>query len=100
MNASEAGSKDWWTVVQSMPLEEAELCLRDYKTMLLLTNQGTEGHVAAGYEIHKINVEIARIIRIQDKTKLSKAMRNVITPEQCEEVFAEQARLQQMEGIV
>ncbi len=99
MNASELGSADWWLVVQSSPLDEAERMLKDYKSALLVLKVGTPEYIAAGATVSKVNAEIHRLSQIQNRTTLMQALRNVYGQEGVEAVKVEQARLRQLEEI-
>lgn len=61
MNASIVGSKDWWTVVRSMPLVEALQHVNDYRAILIEENAGKPSYAAAGAEISRVNAEIKRL---------------------------------------
>lgn len=91
------GNKDWWLLVQSMPLTEAETMLRDYKATLLANNPvGSPNYFAAGVEVQRVNAELHRLSQIENRATWMKAMRNVLTPEQLACVCEERERLEQM----
>lgn len=90
------GSPEWWEVVQSSPMYEAENMLRHYKTSLLEANPpGSATYINAGIEIQRINAEIHRYVQIQNRATLRKAIGNVC-PEFYEQIVAEAARLEAM----
>lgn len=89
------GSKEWWEVVQSSPMYEAENMLRHYKTSLLEANKaGTPAYLAASLEIQRVNAEIHRYAQIQQRATLREAIRNVCGEEVYADVLEEQARLE------
>lgn len=72
------GSRDWWEVVQSSPMYEAENMLRHYKTSLLEAHPpGSPTYANAGIEIARVNTEIHRIAQIQNRATLRKATTSV-----------------------
>lgn len=71
------GDKTWWLIVQSAPVEEAELMLRSYRNMLLRENAGKSLQVAAQAEITKVNDEIHRVMQIQSRATWQRAVREV-----------------------
>lgn len=98
MNASEPGSKDWWLVVQSMPMEEALLHLHDYRAGLLAANAGKPAYIAAGAEISRVKEEIKRYNRLLSASDWQQACRNVLPAEVYEDVCVERARIQAENG--
>lgn len=89
--------EQWWLTVQSMPLSEALMLLRDYRSMLLRENAGAETYIGASVEISRINAEIHRMTQVIDRSTLIKAMRNVLPPELYEAVLVERERLELFE---
>lgn len=88
----------WWLTIQSMPLSEALVMLRDYRAMLLRENGGDKGYFGASLEINRINAEIHRMSQVIDRSTLRQAMKNVLPPELYEAVMVERERLELMQG--
>lgn len=84
MNASRPGTKDWWTVVRTMPWQEAMIHLNDYRAELLTETAGKPHQNATAATITRINAEITRINRLINESDYLKAMKLVLTPEQVE----------------
>lgn len=97
MNASEPGSKYWWRVVQSMPPEEALICLNDYRAGLVIYNIGHPQYVTATAMLVKVNAEIKRFNRIIDSGRWYRACKNVLPPEQFDAVLIEKRLLEDQE---
>lgn len=93
----ELGSKEWWIVVQTSPLIQAELMLRDYKSVIINDKIGTIDTPAAQNLLSKVNAEIHLISQKQHRSSIRMAMKNILTPEQYEAVIAEQVRLESLE---
>ncbi len=89
--------QQWWLTVQSMPLSEALVLLRDYRAMLLRENAREETYIGASAEISRINAEIHRMTQVIDRSTLIKAMRNVLPAEMYEAVLVERERLELFE---
>lgn len=87
------GSKEWWIVVQSTQLHEAQTMLRDYKADLLQLRTGP-GAQETGPEIARVNDEIHRISQIQNRANISRAVRNLFGEEGWAQVREEVARLE------
>lgn len=93
MNASEIGSKDWWTVIQTMPHIEALSHLNGYRAALVQETAGTPAYIAATAQLIRVNAEIKRINMVLSRNQWSEACRNVLTPELFEAVSTERRRL-------
>ena len=94
MNASEVGSKDWWMVVRTMPLEESFIHLSDYRISLLQYNAGHPQYINASTQIAKVNVELKRLNRVIDDSRWYKACKNVLDQELFDAVLQEKRRLE------
>ena len=94
MNASEIGSKDWWTVIRSMPWQEAWQHLNDYRAELMAVSAGTPQYIIASAQISKVNAEIKRINIMTDRSRWEKAMRMVLTEEQYQLVIETKKELE------
>jgi hypothetical protein len=99
MNASEIGSEDWWKVVQSSPLLDAEMLLRDYKSVLLNYKVGLPEYIVYASMISKVNQELHRIAQIQNRCRFQVAIKNIYGQEGVDAINEERARLEVMEGI-
>lgn len=89
MNASTAGSKDWWVVVQTMPHIEALQHLQEYKVSLLAAPPGPE--------LTRVNMEIKRINTAIDNGRWYRACADTLPPELFEAVRVRKQQLQDME---
>lgn len=97
MNASEVGSKDWWSVIRSMPWQEAWQHLNDYRSELMVVTAGTPQYIKAAAQISKINAEIKRINIMTDRARWEKAMRMVLTDDQYQLVVQTKKELERDE---
>ena len=91
MNASETGSRDWWIVVLSMPIQERIDHLNRYKCSLL-EQHGT--HVEAATKLTRVNAEIKRANLLFNEGCWQNACRNILTEDQLHAVHMERRRLQ------
>ena len=92
-----AGTPEWWEVVHTSPMYEAETLMRRYKAALLADHPpGSPGYVHVGVTIQHINDEIHRLGQVQNRARLSTAVRSICGQEVYEQVMAESARLEQM----
>jgi hypothetical protein len=94
MNASEVGSKDWWTVVLTMPHEEALVQLQAYRSTLVLENIGQREYQQAAAQVSKINNEIKRLNRVVDDSRWYRACKNVLDQETFDAVLMEKRMLE------
>lgn len=94
MNAAEMGSDDWWLVVLSMPNYEAMQQLTDYRSALMSHKAGTPEHFAAGHKLIRVNAEIKRINKLIDDSRWYRACKDILTPEQFDEVFSYKRHLE------
>jgi len=81
MNASIPGSKDWWTVVLSMPHYEALEQLHAYRAQIIEENQHRSSSAAVAATLTRLSVETKRINTLRDNSHWHKACRDVLTPE-------------------
>lgn len=93
MNAAELGSKDWWTVVMSMPLQERVDYLNGYKFSLLEQHGGAVTHFAAAHSLTRVNTEIKRANILINEGFWQRACRSVLTEDQFQQVAMEKRRL-------
>ena len=91
MNASETGSRDWWIVVLSMPIQERIDHLNGYKCSLL-EQHGT--NVEAATKLTRVNAEIKRANLLMNEGCWQNACRNILTEDQFHAVQMERRRLQ------
>lgn len=82
----EQGSRDWWNIVQTMPIEEALVMLNDFRSTLVLHNTGTSGYTDAAAKLVKVNSEIKRLNIVTDNSRWSAACRRALTPEMFDHV--------------
>lgn len=90
-----AGSDAWWEVVRGSTFFEAESLLRHYRGELLRECEGV-ADFATGAVISRVNDEIHRLAQLQNRVKLTQAIRNVFGQEGQDAVLEELARLEQM----
>lgn len=89
------GASQWWDVVTTSPLHEAEYMLRSYKSALLAAHPvGSPGYCDAGMEIQRVNEWIHRIGQVQNRARITQAIRNVCGQEVFVSVMEETARLE------
>lgn len=84
----EEGSKDWWSMVQSMPNCEALQMMQDYRDRLLHENIGTPTHHSISIVLGRLKEEIKRIHKLQDDGRWYKAASEVLPPELFEQVLS------------
>lgn len=95
LQLKEMGSPEWWLIVMSSPMYEAEALLKQYKAALLLQKDvdgDTRFQISA--QITRVNTEIHRFSQIQNRARLSHAVRNVCGQDVFERVMEEAARLE------
>ena len=86
MNASEIGSKDWWMVVLSMPVEETLSELFRYRSLLLEATIGTPAYLESAKKLTRVNDEIKTRNRKLSESQWQTVFRKVLPPELFEEV--------------
>lgn len=91
----QAGSQEWWQVVRETQFFEAETMLKNYRGELLRESKGAPD-CATTAEISRINDEIHRLGQLQNKARMSQAVRNVFGDEGFAAVKEEMARLEFM----
>ena len=94
MNAHEIGNKDWWTVVSTMPADEALSHLNGYKAGILEKVSGRTEQIQSEKLLTRVNAEIKRRNLQIDRSSWREACRNVLDHEQFEAVCAERHRLE------
>lgn len=92
-----AGSSEWWIVVRSTVLDEAEIMLRDYKAALVTHKAGSPEHYAAGIVLQRVNTELHRVVQVKQKRSWRKAITNICGNDVYEDICAEMARIELFE---
>ena len=90
----EMGSPEWWQIVMSSPMYEAEALLKRYRAKLLEETAGDPAQCVANAQIHRVNAEIHRFAQVQNRARLTQAIRNVCGNEVASQVMEEAARLE------
>jgi hypothetical protein len=98
MNAHEIGGEDWWTVVSTMPADEALSHLNGYKAGILEKLSGQADQIQSQKLMTRLTAEIKRRNLQIDRSSWREACRNVLEPEQFEAVCAERHRLAMGDG--
>lgn len=96
VEAKEMGSEEWWQIVMSSQMYEAEALLRHFKAALLSKHAGSASYNAAAAQITRVNNELHRFSQLHDRTHLRRAIRNICGDEVYERVVEEAARLEFM----
>ena len=95
LQLKEMGSPEWWLIVMSSPMYEAEALLKQYKAVLLLQSDAKgQERFRISSQVSRVNAEIHRFSQIQNRARLSLAVRNVCGQDVFEQVMEEAARLE------
>ena len=96
VEAKEMGSEEWWQIVMSSQMYEAEAMLKHFKAALLSKYAGTRPYNDASAQITRVNNELHRFSQLQNRASLRRAIRNICGDEVYEQVAEEAARLELM----
>jgi hypothetical protein len=95
-NPKEMGSEEWWQIVLSSQMYEAESLLRQFKAALLSKHAGATTYNDAAAQITRVNNELHRFSQIQNRATMKRAMRNICGDEVYAQVMEEVARIEFM----
>ena len=90
----EMGSDMWWLIVMSSPMYEAESLLKQFKAALLVKHADEPTYNNAAAQITRVNSELHRFAQVQNRAKISTAVRNVCGDDVYQQVMQEVARLE------
>jgi hypothetical protein len=90
----EMGSDMWWQIVMSSQMYEAEALLKQFKAALLAKHADAPTYNDAAAQITRVNSELHRFAQIQNRAKLSIAVRNICGDDVYRQVMEEAARLE------
>lgn len=96
LHPKEMGSEEWWEIVFSSQMYEAESLLKQFKAVLLSKHAGETTYNDAAAQITRCNNALHRFSQIQNRANLTRAIRNICGNEVCEQVKEEVARLEFM----
>lgn len=90
------GSDQWWEIVMTSQMHEAEALLKQYKAVLLSKHNGQASQSNAAAQIARINQEMHRFSQIQNRASMSQAVKNICGEDVFAQVREEMARLEFM----